>query len=108
MNLNPTSIYEKLVEEGEAWADAQEIAELMEETKKTLVAQLAAESGESSIAAKENYAHRHDDYKKHINAMVKARKAANKAKVRYDSARVWADMIRTKNANERAANRYAT
>lgn len=106
--LNPENIYERLVKLGDEWADAQEVAELMEETKKTLVSQLASDSDEKSIAARESEALRSDEYKAHIETMVKARKGANKAKVRYDSAKIWSELLRTKAATERAANRSAT
>lgn len=108
MNLNPNNIYEQLVKAGESWADAQHAAELLEETRKTLIAQLATESNENSIAAREAFAFRHADYKKHIEAMTGSRRQANKAKVRYDSMKILAELKRTEAANERAANRVAT
>lgn len=108
MNLDPTDIYERLVKGGEEWADAQAAAELLEESKKTLVSQLGADSGLSSATAREAYAYAHDDYIDHVQRMVEARKHANKCKVRYDSAKIWAELLRTKNANERAAMGRAT
>ena len=102
------SVYEKLMAAGEAWADANAAADILEETKNTVLAQLAADSNESSVAAKENYARAHPDFDRHLRAMVNARKAANRAKVVYDSAKVWVECKRTESANERAANRVAT
>lgn len=107
MLLNPTEIHERLVTLGEEWAESQAAAELLEENKKPLLSQLSLECNEQSAAAKEAFSLRHPDYKKHIDVMVKARKAANKAKVRYDSAKVWSELMRTQAANERAANRSA-
>lgn len=106
--LNPTEVYKQLIKEGELWADAQHAAELFEETKKSVLSQLMTECAESSSAAKEAFAMRHPDYRKHLEAMVGARRAANKAKVRYDSMKILAELRRTEAANERAANRYAT
>lgn len=106
MQLNPDNIYQKLVEAGDAWAEAHEVAELLEESKKTLISQLAADSTEKSMAGKEAEALRHPDYERHIKAMTVARKAANKAKVRYDSAKVWAELKRTEAANLRATGGY--
>lgn len=108
MSLNPTEVYKQLVKEGELWADAQHAAELLEETKRSLLSQLSTESNETSAAAKEAFSTRHPDYRKHLEAMVGARRAANKAKVRYDSMKILAELRRTEAANERAANRYAT
>lgn len=105
--LQPDKIYERLVDLGEAWADAHAAAEHLEETKKTLLAHIAAGSEASSMAAKESDALRNEDYRKHLDAMVAARKVANKAKVRYDSAKIWAELIRTQAANERAVLRSA-
>jgi hypothetical protein len=82
-------------------------ADLLEETKKSLIAELMTECNEKSSSAKETYALHQKRYRDHIESMVVARKAANKAKVRYDSAKVWVDLLRTQNANERAANRSA-
>ena len=108
MTINPDDIYRTLVEAGEAWAEAQHLAEHYEETKKTLIAQLATASGEPSVAGREAYALRHPSFIQHTEDMVDARRQANKAKVRYDSAKILAELRRTQAANERAANRYAT
>lgn len=107
MQFNPTDIYEKLVKLGEEWADTQAAADLLEETRKSVLSQLSTESNETSVAAKESFALRHADYKRHIESMVSTRKAANKARVRYDSAKVFSELMRTAAANERAANRSA-
>lgn len=106
--LEPNTIYRKMVEAGESWAEANYAAELLEETKKTLVSQLSTESGETSISAKEAFALRHPSYKIHVQNMCEARRDANKAKVKYDSLKTWVEVVRTKEANERAANRVAT
>lgn len=107
MQINPTNLYEKLVAAGDEFADLNEAAELLEETKRILVSQLMVDSGESSVAAKEAWAYRQEAYKNHITAMVKARKLANKAKVRMDSSRVYVELLRTQAANERAISKNA-
>lgn len=107
MKLEPDVIYERLTFLGDEWAELNYAAELLEETRKSVMAELANQSGESSATAKESFALRHGDYKEFVTKMVKARYNANKAKVKYDSAKVWVDLLRTQNANERAANRSA-
>jgi len=107
MENTPTSIYERLVKLGTDWAEKNAIAELAEENKKTLLSQLSYKSNESSVAARESWAMRHEDYLDHIQWMIEARREANKAKVAYDSAKVWFEAWRTVEANERAANRSA-
>lgn len=107
MQTTPNSIYEKLVTLGNDWADKNAIAELAEENKKTLLAQLARDSGETSMAARESSALGSKEYISHVAGMVEARREANRAKVAYDSAKVWFEAWRTVEANERAANRGA-
>lgn len=105
--FDPDQIYRALVQYGDKWADAHEVAELAEESKKVLLAQITSEQ-EGSQAAKEAKALADPRYEEHIRAMVKARKAANRAKVRYDSAKVKAELLRTQAANDRAAMKHAT
>lgn len=102
MSFDADKTYEALIRAGEAWADADAAAALLEETKKSLLALLMNDADASSIAAKEMQALAHPDYKKHVDGMVSARKAANKARVRYDSAKVLAELRRSQEATRRA------
>lgn len=104
--MNPLEIHEKLVTLGSAWAEANYAADLLEETKKTELARLMNKL-EGSQAARETEAMANPLYREHIAKMTETRKTANIAKVKYDSAKVWVDLLRTQNANERAANRSA-
>lgn len=105
--INPNEVYERLVTLGDEWSDANCAADLLEETKKTLMAQLFIQSKQSSVAAKEMEALQSKPYIEHIKAMVDARRRANRAKVKYDSARVYSELLRTQAANERATMREA-
>lgn len=100
--MDPDRIYDELVKAGETWADADAAATLLEETKKSVLAKLMNEADASSIAAKEMYALADPEYRKHVEGMVSARKQATKAKVRYDSARVLAELRRSQEATRRA------
>lgn len=100
MDLN--EIHKKLVDAGDEWADADAAASFLEETRKTVLAQLKTMSQASSDAARETEALASDGYQEHVRRMVDARKAANKAKVAYDSSKTWVELWRTKAANERA------
>lgn len=102
MNLDPDKVYAELIAAGEQWADADAAATLLEETKKSVLAKLMNESDASSIAAKEMYALADPEYRKHLEGMVTARKAATKAKVRYDSAKVLAELRRSQESTRRA------
>ncbi len=104
--LNPDHIYQEMVKLGENWATLNAAAEVLEDTTKTTLAQLASSSKEATNAARETYALGHPEYREHIKSKAEARKAANRAKVQYDSYKVYAELMRTQAANERAANRF--
>lgn len=100
--MNIDEIYDRLVKAGDEWADQDSAATLLEETKKTVLAQLKTMSKAGSDAARETEALASEGYRDHVTSMVAARKAANKAKVAYESRKTWVELWRTKAANERA------
>lgn len=106
--VTPLGVFERLCLLGEDWAKKNAVAELAEENKKTLLADIARRCNEPSVAAREQAALCDDDYQAHIKGMTEARREANIAKVKYDSAKVWFECWRTMEANERAANKAAT
>ena len=85
-------------------ADKNAAAEILEETKGTLLATLASvHMKDGASAAKADVEARSDpQYRGHLTLMVEARREANKARVRYDSGKVYAELLRTKAATERA------
>lgn len=100
-DFNPEVLYKKLVEAGEDWTDKQAAAELLEETKKSVLAELM--SGEDGPRnAREDVALASPPYRLHLTNMVAARKEANRARVRYDSMKVLAEMRRTQESTRRA------
>ncbi|HEX3156739.1 MAG TPA: hypothetical protein VHV32_19070 [Candidatus Angelobacter sp.] len=102
MDLDPDKAYDALIRAGESWADAEAAAALLEETRKSMLAKLMNESAVASIAGKEMVALASEEYREYVDGMVKARAAANKARVRYDSAKVLAELRRTKESTRRA------
>lgn len=106
--INPHDIYKKLVEAGNEWAEANAAADMLDETKKTLIAKLMNESTATTMSAKEMEALASETYKGHVTLMVEARRCANYAKVKYDSAKMFSELLRTQAATERAANKHAT
>lgn len=100
MNLNPDEIYERLRIAGEEWADNDAAANLLEETKRTLLAELKT-GFTGSDAERERNALATAEYKLHLKNMTAARKTANRSKVRYETGKVWAELMRTKSANMR-------
>ena len=101
-DFNPEVIFHELEKAGEYWADCQAAAEMYEETKKSVLAQLMSDCGGSSHAERERMALATELYQSHIEQMVSARKEANKARVRYDSLKVLAEMRRTQESTRRA------
>ena len=102
MQLEPDKIAHRFVELGHKWVDADAAASLLEETKKTVFAEMMRQSNENTIGAKEAFAASHTTYKEHIDAMVEARRVANRALVEYKAAQVWIDMARSVESSRRA------
>lgn len=100
-DFDPEAIYRKLEETGEAWVDKNAAAEILEETKKTVLAELMT-NYQGSAAERERCALAAPAYKLHLTNMVTARKEANRSRVRYDSMRVLAEMRRTEASTRRA------
>lgn len=105
-NFTPEKMYAHLLATGEEWADKDEAAALMEETRKPLLAELKLGSTEKSDAARETEALASQAYRDHLAAMVHARGEANRARVKYDSARVLAEARRTQESTRRAEMQF--
>ena len=99
-DFDPEAIYQKLSEAGEEWADKDAAANLLEETKKTLLAELM-QGFQGSTAERERNALADAAYKLHLTNMVSARKEANRARVKYDAARVLAELRRSQESTRR-------
>lgn len=100
--MDPDKIYESLVKAGEDWADAEAAADLLEETRKSVLARLMNDSAVASVAGKEMMALADPEYTEFLEGMVQARKVANKARVRYDSARILSELRRSQESTRRA------
>ena len=102
--LDPSRLAQEMAQRGEAWADADAAANALEETRQWLYSSIAAEylsNGESAAKA-ELLAKGDQRYKQHLDAMVMARKAANKARVKYDTWRIYAENMRSLESSRRA------
>ena len=100
--LNPEQIYAEIVKSGSDWADKDAAATILEETKKTVFAELFNQQPEGSIGVREYAASADPVYKLHVVNMVNARKEANRAKVRFDGAKLLADLRRSEESTRRA------
>lgn len=101
MPIDAEHIHAALVKTGEEWADLDAAATLLEETKKSVMAKLINEA-EGSVNAREYKALADPEYRRHVEGMVTARKSANKARVRYDSAKTLAELRRSEESTRRA------
>lgn len=102
--IDHDKITQRLVQAGEAWAEAEAAAQLLEETRKPLKGNIMAEllAAGKAITAAESLAYADTRYADHVKQMVQARHAANKAKVRYDSGKIFTELLRTKEATRRS------
>lgn len=104
MSFDPDAIYRELITQGEAWVKANGEADFLEETRKTLEAQLTLEHIEAgdSAAAAGIKAKADDRYELHVKGMCEAREKANGLKVRYDAAKELSQNRRTQESTRRA------
>lgn len=104
MIFDPKLISQQLLADGEAWADANAIADLLDESKKSLRSQIAMsvlkEAG--SVNKAEMISEASPEYAEHIVKMVEARKNANKARVRYDTDKAYVELLRSQESTKRA------
>lgn len=103
-HLDADKIAHSLQELGDRWADENAAASALEETRQSLYSRIAAEHiGKGESAAKAELLAKADPlYNEHLKAMVEARRKAMRAKVRYDVARIKAELMRSNSATERA------
>ena len=105
--MNADVLFHKMEEAGADWADKQSAANILEDTRHSVLAQLMIKSSASSVAAKEMEARASSEYQSHVKATQEAAAKALKAKVKYEAIKIWIDLKRTESANERAAMRLA-
>ena len=98
---DPARFSHAIVKRGEAWADAESAAALLEETRKSVLASQMVGHGDIPVSKAEMHALASPVYRQHVEAMVEARRAANKARVAYDGARAMMELARSAEATRR-------
>lgn len=99
---DPVALAKRLIETGEAWANAEHAASMLEETKPTLLAKIVKENiGEAGWKA-EALAKADPRFEEHVRAMVDAQREATKCRVRYDAGRAFIDLARSAESTRRA------
>lgn len=99
--LDSNELYQKLIEAGNDWADKQAAFNVLDDTKHSVMAKLTLKSEASSVAAREIEAKASGEYISHVKATQDAFKEALRARVKYESIKIWLDLKRTEAANER-------
>ena len=101
MTLNADRIYSELIAAGDDWADKDAAAILLEQTKSSVLANLAIASGCKTVSEAERHALASPDYRFHVEHLVEARKAANKARVKYQAIQTLAELRRSQESTRR-------
>jgi hypothetical protein len=96
-----TNIYRETIKLGEDWADKDSAKRHLEDTKKTVLAQIASQF-EGSEAAKMNQALASGKYINHLEEMRKATYESNLASVRYDAIKLLGSLRQSQESTRRA------
>ena len=114
-NFDPPRLVALVARAGQDWADTDAAASVLEESKKPLFAEIAlgylqsgkppAKPGDAPRPMPANQAELHaladPRYRAHLDAMVDARKTANRCRIRYDQGRMYLELMRSLQATRR-------
>lgn len=97
-------VTQRLIQVGENWADLDAAASLLEELRKSVLGKLVLEFTASGMPAgkAEHAAYDAEEYRKHVGAMVEARRKATRARVRWDTGRAHVELMRSAESTKRA------
>ena len=99
--FNPDELHHRVVHLGEEWAEANAAADLLEESKRSVLAEIS-QGASGGVAERERVGLASEKYLSHITAMIAARRKANIARVHYDAAKAWIEMARSMESTRRA------
>jgi len=101
--LDPNKIAHELSVRGLDWADKDSAFKALDDVTKSVLSECIAELNEDlSMAASETKARRSQKYKAHLKALSEARRECNRARVKYDTYKAFAELLRSREATERA------
>lgn len=100
--MDANELYHKLTQAGDDWADKQAAYNVLDDTKNAVLAQLTLKSEAPSVAAREIEAKASKEYTEHVKKTQDAMKQALKAKVNYESIKIWIELKRSEEATRRA------
>ena len=98
---DPARFAQGIVTRGTEWADKDAAAAMLEETRKSVLANEINRHADLPFGRAEALALASDAYKEHVAAMVEARRLANRAKVVYDGAKALMELARSAEATRR-------
>jgi len=104
VQFDPNRIFLEMEEAAEKMAEAEEIAQRLEELKSVMLAEIAVQFkdegkpiGECEMRAKAD-----PKYKQHIDGMCVARRQANRARARYKDLQILSELRRTQESSARS------
>jgi hypothetical protein len=109
--IDPAELVRRVIKAGDAWADADAAASSMEDSKKSILAELILKftmmpkpdgKGLLSQIAAETNALADPAFTAHVELQVEMRRSANRMRVRYDLGKVYIDLLRSQEATRRA------
>lgn len=100
--FDPDKVAEELSKRGHRWADSDAAYKALDEATKSVLAECMSDAGDVSVAKAEMQGRSHPKYRTHLEAVDKARRAASRARVDYDTYQVWIELKRSENATKRA------
>jgi len=100
--IDSDAMYRKLIETGETWADLKAAHQALEDTTKSVLADLTMAYKQGSMAEAEAMARRSQQYRDHLANVALAHKAYLRAQVRYDSLRTLVELRRSEESTRRA------
>ena len=102
--INPATIAYELEQKGLDWADKDAAAKALEDSQKSILASITVEYRQQgkSIGESEIMARADERFREHLSKLFDARRDSARARVRYDTFKVYTELIRTQVATERA------
>jgi hypothetical protein len=102
--INADAMYKKLLEVGEAWADAKSAYQALDDATASVLADLTQSyrDADTSRVEAETMARRCSTYRDHLASVAVANKAYLRAQVRYDSLKTLVELRRSEESTRRA------
>lgn len=102
--IDPNKLAKELVEAGNDWADKDAAFFLLDETKKDVLSECIGKLNDQDLSAvkAEQEARRLPQWRENQSKLAEARREMNRAKVRYTGLQTYIELIRSREATNRA------